>query len=268
VTSRGRGRTESSATTQLAAEIEWLEGRYLPDWALSMLPEPSPAERDIIERLRGILNDPRLVPVLRILEKHNSCPRWEPGRRTPTNARFRLGPHLRQVLTSVQGRGEMRQRLPVLDQPAAEVREHLQDVSAGCKRLAELIRKGPQPHVALAGETSTNEVLKIFLPTEVFEALDGSDRQVVAFAELLDKAAGWFEALAGHVPRAKENRHTGKGALRMRAAGFLVDVFKRTLGRPYHSHVGTIATIVSGIETSADFVKKVERRQSKPKEPG
>lgn len=130
---RERRDLKASAAKQLAAEIEWLEGRYLPDWALSRLPEPSPAERDIVERVRGILNDPRLVPVLRMLEKHNSCPRVEPGARTPSKARLLLGPHLRQVLASVQGRGEMRQKLPVLDQPAAEVRKHLQDASAGCR---------------------------------------------------------------------------------------------------------------------------------------
>ena len=67
--------------------------------------------------------------------------------------------------------------------------------------------------------------------------------------------------LGDHVRRAKQNRHTGAGALRMRAAEFLVGVFQKRLGHPYHGHVATIATVISRIPTDADFVKKVEARQ-------
>jgi len=228
-----------------------------------MLPEPSQAERQINERVQAILSDPRLAPFLRIIEQHNSRPRDVPGRRLPQKDHFLLGPHLRQVLVSVQARNEVHQKLPVLDLPAAKVREHLQNVAASCKDLAKLIRKGPQPHVALAGKTSTNTALKVFAPwTELFEASDDSERQVVAFPELMERAAGWFGALADHVLRASQNKHTGAGALRVRAAEFLPGVFRRTLDRPYHAHVATIATIVSGIETDADFVKKVEAQQT------
>jgi hypothetical protein len=96
----------------------------------------------------------------------------------------------------------------------------------------------------------------------LFEASDGSEHQIVAFTELIERTADWFGALADHVPRAKQFRHTGKGALRVRAAEFLVGVFRKRLGHPYHAHVATIATIVSGIETDADFVKKVDAQQS------
>jgi len=165
----------------------------------------------------------------------------------------------------VQARGQLRQRLPLLDQQAAEVRDHLLKVATDCEFLAKLIRKGPQPDVALAGKTSTNEVLKIFAPwTELFEASDDSERQVVPFADLVDRAASWFDALSGHVPRAKQNKHTSAGALRVRAAEFLVSVFRKKLGRPYRAHVATLATLVSGISTDADFVKKVEARQIEP----
>jgi hypothetical protein len=88
----------------MAAENDWLAGRHLPDTFLAMLPEPSPAERDINERVQEILSDQRLVPFLRILEQHNSHPRWEPGRRTLSKARFLLGPHLSHVFNSVQMR--------------------------------------------------------------------------------------------------------------------------------------------------------------------
>jgi predicted component of type VI protein secretion system len=206
-----------------------------------------------------------LAPLLRIVEQHNREPREMPGRRLPQKDNFLLGPHIFQVLVSLESRSEVRQRLPVLDQPAAEVRNHLQKVAADCKALAELMRKGPQPHVALAGETRAKEALKVFAPwTELFEA-DGSERQVIAFAGLLERGADWFDGLADHVPRASQNRHIGNGALRVRAAEFLPGVFRRRLDQPYHAHVATIATIVSGIETDADFVKKAEAQQHGPK---
>jgi hypothetical protein len=171
------------------------------------------------------------------------------------------------VLTSVQARNELRQRLPIFDEPAAEFRNHLQKVAADSKALAALIGKGPQPHVALAAATNANEALKVYLPwTELFEAADSFERQVVAFSELQERAGAWFDALADRVPRAPQNRHTGNGALRVRAAEFLPGVFRERLGRPYHAHVAIIATMVSGIETDAGFVKTVERRQKRTHE--
>lgn len=261
--SGGRAKANATPAEQFTAENDWLAGRHLPKSFRAMLPEPSQAEQEINERVGAILSEARLAPFLRIIEQHNSRPREVPGRRLPQTDHFLLGPHLRQVLLSVQARNEVRQRLPVLDQPAAEVRKHLQEVAADSKALAELIRKGPQPHIVLAGETNANEWAKAFAPwTELFEAADGSERQLVAFAELLERGARWFDALKDQVPRAKQNRHTGKGALRVRVAEFLPGVFRRRLGQPHHAHVATIATIVSGIETDADFVKKVEAQQS------
>jgi hypothetical protein len=143
------------------------------------------------------------------------------------------------------------------------VRAHLKEVSAKCRALAKLILTGPQPRVVLAGETNANAALGAFAPwIELLEASDGSERQVVPLTELMERAAAWFEARADHVTRAKHNRHTGAGALRVRTAEFLPGVFRKRLGHPYHAHVATIATIVSGIETNADFVKKVESQQT------
>ena len=271
MTSRGRGRTESSATTQLAAEIEFLTGR-LPGSFLAM-PELPLSFRDIPDRVEGILRHPDLVPFLSILERHNRSPKIIPGRRLPApGPHFLLAPHLFQVLMSVEDRRTLRVKLPAFDQPAAEVRMHLQTVSARCRSLANLIRKGPQPHVALAAESGLNEALRVLMPlTAVIEA-SGPERQVVPIAILLERGAAWFEALTQQVvPRSKQNRRPAAKASeayaderRSRAAEFLVGVFRRALGHPYHAHVATIATIVSGIETDADFVKKVEARQGKP----
>jgi hypothetical protein len=228
---------------------------------------PALVSPDLATQIEKILWHSDMAPLLKIIEQHNSQSREVPGRRLPRKDNFLLGPHLFQVLVSVQSRDELRQRLPVLDQPAAEVRNHLQKVAADCKALAALIRKGPQPHVVFAAATNANEALKVFVPwTELFEAADSSERQLVAFVELLERAGGWFDALADRARRAKQNRHTGNGARRMRAAEFLPGVFRRRLGQPYHDHVGTIATLVSRIETDADFVKKVETRQKRAHE--
>jgi hypothetical protein len=265
VQTRARRKQDASATAQLAVEIKWLAGR-LPGSFLRTPPQLSPAERKIVARVEEILQRPDLTPFLSILGLHNRTPQIPSGRRLAARgAPFLLGPHVFQVLASVQARNELRQKLPVLNQPAAEVREHLQKAAANCKYLAELVRKGPQPHLALAGKTSANAILGVFVPwTELFEASDDSERQLVAFAELLDRAADWFEALASHVPRAQQNRQTGAGALRVRAAEFLVGVFRRKLGRPYHAHVATLATLISGTPTDADFVKKIEARRIEP----
>jgi hypothetical protein len=255
--------TGISGDKQLAVEVKWLAGRHLPDSFLKRLPESSPVEQEINARVRETLGDPRLVPFLNILNQHNGRPRCEPGRRTPSKTPFLLGPHLFGILDSVRARKEIREKIPVLDQPAAEVRAHLKEVSAKCRALAKLIMRGPQPRVALAGETNTNAVLGVFASLiELFEASDGSERQVVPFTDLMKRAAAWFEARADDTQRAKQNRHTGAGALRIRTAEFLPGVFRKRLGHPYHAHVAIIATIVSGIDTNADFVKKVESQQT------
>jgi hypothetical protein len=39
-------------------------------------------------------------------------------------------------------------------------------------------------------------------------------------------------------------------------------VFRRRLGHAYHAQIAIIATVISGKETDADFVKKVEIRRT------
>jgi len=272
VKSDGQRKADDAAPAkQLVAENDWLNGRHLPAAYLAMLPEPSPVEQDISERVQAILNDPRLVPLLRILEAHNNRPRCEPERRTPSKNRFLLAPHLRAVLVSVQERNEVRRRLSALDQPAAEVRKHLQEVAADCKTLATLIRKGPQPQVALAPQSQANAALEVLTTWEEWFEASGPERQVVPFATLLERGADWFRALAGRALRAEQNRRPAATAayaiaadLRTCAAEFLPGVFRRMLGHQFHVHVATIAEVASGLATDEDFVKKVDRRRSKP----
>ena len=263
------GEADAAAERQLAAETEWLVKAARTEWVArtdgaGFDPVPALVRAELETRMKEILRHPELGPLLGIIEQHNSQPRELPGRRLPQKDNFLLGPHLFQVLVSVQSRNEVHQRLPVLDQPAAEVRNHLQKVATDCKALAALILKGPQPGIALAGSIGRNEFLRVFAAwAEVFEATDGLKYQEVMFADLLKRGADWFDGLAKHVPRAPQNRHTGNDALRARAAEFLPGVFRKRLGHPYHAHVATIATVISGLATDEDFVKKVDRRRSK-----
>jgi hypothetical protein len=152
VRSSGRRISSASALAQLAVEIDWLAASFHEK------PEIPSSFRDIAKRVEDVLRYPDLVPFLYILERHNHIPKIIPGRRLPApGPHFLLGPHVFQVLMSAESRRALRAKLPAFDQPAAEVRAHLQTVSTRCRRLANLIRKGPQPHVALAAESCLNE---------------------------------------------------------------------------------------------------------------
>jgi hypothetical protein len=259
-----KSRERSNAPThQLEAEVEWLISGA--GWA-------SP---DLARQTEEFLRHPDLAPILKIVEQHNSQPREVPGKQLPQKDNFLLGPHLLQVLMSVEGRSGMRQRYPVLDQPAANVRNDLQKIVADCNALAELVRKAPQPLIALAAESNANEVLKVlYRPTELFEATDGSERQIVLFSDLIRRAASWFEDDL-HVPRARQNRRPSataakaqKAEFRDRAVEWISSKFQERLGHPYDAHVATIAAVMSGLETTEDFVKKVRRRRAKASNSG
>jgi hypothetical protein len=138
VKSRVGRKPDASLTAQLEVEIEWLAGR-LPGSFLRSLPELSPAYREIVRRIEDILRHPDLVPFLNILERYNRSPKIIPGRRLPVQGpHFLLGPHVFQVLVSVEDQRALRAKLPAFDQPAAEVRAHLQTVSDRCRRSANL----------------------------------------------------------------------------------------------------------------------------------
>jgi hypothetical protein len=263
------GGADAGAERQLAAEIEWLDKAARIEWVASgdgtgFNPVPALVQPELRSRIKEILYRPELVRLLRIIEKHNSEPREVPDRRLPQKDNFLLGPHLFQALASVESQRELRQRLPMLNQPAAEVRNHLRKVAADCKALAVLVRRGPQPHVALAAGTSANEALRVFAPwTELFEAADDTERQIVAFSDLIGRAASWFDALAGHIPpRATQNRNTDPAMLRRRVAEVFLHLFTERLGDPYRTHVAAITTIVSGTETHTDFVRQMEAQQT------
>src|SRR5215813_4939770 len=95
------------ASSQLAAEIEWLK--------LLVKYSNSAQWISVVHQVEKALQCAELAKFLTVLEKHNST------RKTP----FLLGPHLFQVIGSVEDRGTIRTKLPVLNRPPAEVRAHL-----------------------------------------------------------------------------------------------------------------------------------------------
>ena len=248
----------AGGSSQLAAEIEWLR-----QWKL--LAERSsrrPPERwnSIVHQVEKVLHRPELAKFLTVLERHNST------RKT----RFLLGPHLFQVIGSVEDRRAFRAKMPVMNRPPAEVRAHFQEGSAKSKALARLLRKGPQPGVALAARNQDWEAFKAFAPL-IQSSKDCAEN--VPLAQLLDRAAASLDSMAHQISRAKSHRQPVKNAsaptqqeMRSRAS-FLAEVFRRALNHPYHSHVAVIATLLSGINTNADYVKKCERREPRDKTP-
>src|SRR5262249_14876565 len=86
------------------------------------------------------------------------------------------------------------------------------------------------------------------------ETVTSLDRLMDRVKELFDLAAQGIGRSPQHVRSAREEE------LRLRAVSVLVATFRQQLGHAFHFHVATIAEILSGIPTDADYVKKVERR--------
>src|SRR5262249_13490769 len=207
----------AGGSSQLAAEIEWLRQWKLLAERSNRRPR---AEQwnSVVRQVEKVLQRPELAKFLIVLEKHNSA------RKTP----FLLGPHLFQVVGSVEDRRATRTRMPVLNRPPAEVRAHSQEGSAKSKALARLLRKGPQPGVALAARNQDWEAFKAFAPL-IQSSKDCAEN--VPLARLLDDAAASLDSIAHKISRAKSHRQPvkyGSAArqqeLRLRAASFLAEV--------------------------------------------
>ncbi len=48
--------------------------------------------------------------------------------------------------------------------------------------------------------------------------------------------------------------------MRSHAATVLLKVFYKKLNRAYHGHIAAVAALLSGLHTSADYVKKIDLR--------
>jgi hypothetical protein len=207
---------------QLSAELQWLRGETEGSFLAVQAPERWLRSA---KRAKEIVQKPELADFLNLLEWHNA------DARRP----FLLGPYLVQVFLSSDERSETLERMPFLDQPRAAIRDDLRERAAKCKELAELLRKGP--HVV-----STNPCYW-----------------------WLNQAAEEYRDLAERV-HSTQHRKSGKNAkaqaLRSRTASVLVAAFRQNLKRPYHGYVASLAEIISGIATDADYVKKIERSAS------
>ena len=147
---RGGARLEYN---QLAAERQWLRGE-LPGSFL----HPPHAWTKITERVEHALSRPELASFLSLLEKRNRSflehnRDQAPATRDRSSVPFLLGPHLFNVIHSIEARQEYLAQMPAIAGPPAEVRAHLREASAKSKALAHLLRQGPQPTVMLTEPT-------------------------------------------------------------------------------------------------------------------
>jgi hypothetical protein len=265
---------------QLASEMEWIRGEQ-PGSMLAMRGKVSPPEAwvHIAKQVEPVLKHDRAARLLAILGEHNAKIQAKYAAKTASHARrdapyrqpppFLLAPHLFHIIHSIQARSDVRNIMPVLDQPPAQIRDHLSALSTKAKRLAKMLRKGPQPRVALAKIRRVDDAIGMFLPSPVIHS-DRKSAVILTLDQLLDKAAASLSSIAMQVTRAEEHRRPAKSATnaqkeekRSRASIVLVHAFRKHLGQPYHDHIAKIAGLLSDIPTDSDYVKKVAKRSGK-----
>ena len=244
---------KARAFDQLAAEKRWLRGQRVRrgDW------RPPRQRIDIGKQVERILTCPELWKVIRALEGHNS------DRSTP----LLLAPHLFSIINSGEARRAIRQAMPVLGRAPAELRTHFQNASAKAKSLARLVRRGPQPLVALAVRDKEGDALfALFQPFPIIQSPNKREDTIPLDRLLSDAAAAFDEVSRKISPTWQHRKSTSKAKdaerleLTRLAASRLVTVFRTRLKHPYHSHVATIVTALTGITTDADYVKKIDKR--------
>jgi hypothetical protein len=212
---------------------------------------------DIAERIEKVLALPKLRKVLCVLEGHNS------DRSTP----FLLAPQLFGIIHSVEGRKANLQAMPVLGRPPAELRRHFQDASAKARALARLVQKGPRPFVALAAHDEASEAFALLQSCPMIQS-PNKRNVAVPLDWLLNDAAAALDEVARKICRTGHHRkpiskakHAERLELKRLAVSRLVTAFRDKLNRPYHSHIATIVTVLTGIDTDTDYVKKIEKRR-------
>ena len=233
----------TSASNQLDAEMQWLATRK------NIYPM-------VVQRVEAVLRCPELAMALGVLEKCNRT------RERP----FLLGLHIFQVVHSVDERERSIKGMPILERRPAEIRAHFQTTSKKSRILAKQLRIGPQPKIALSGSQRAFDFEEIF----AFGIIEAPKEETayIPLSDLLDRAATLLDLIAKrrvmpadqHRRPAKDRDEAKRRDLRRRAMRFLTNAFREALGHPYHEHVAAIATVLSGIETSSDDVKKVDRR--------
>jgi hypothetical protein len=249
---------------QLDAEMEWLHGKS------SLLgrrgsEQPSGELRVIVQRVDKILRHSKLANFLRYLEKRN-IDRLERSRNR-REAPLLLGPQLFHIFHSVEARQESVKRWPALDRPPAELRAHFEKASIKAKALARLLRKAPQPTVTLAASDKVGRAAGLFQGFPTIRS-PTSSRTTIPLDTLLDRAAAQIDLVVLTIGRARRHKQPAgspsaerQKELRLSAASFLVQTFDTHLGRPHFNEVALITSLVSSIETDAEYVKAVEGRR-------
>jgi hypothetical protein len=251
----------ADTSKQLALEIRWLHDEMLRSEQLEY-------RARIAKRVEKVLQDTKIAKFLTVLERHN---KEQHNKRQKNKLRnkspFLLGPYLFHVFASVEERGALRAKMPVLDRHTAEVRAHLQHISSKCKALADMLRKEPQPLVALAARSYRWDAPTLLIPLPTIQSPSRS-ATIKSLDWVLNSAATSFDSAARTIRRAKRHRQSAKKSsgnpeIRRLTASVLVKAFRKGLECPYHTHVAEIAELLSGIETDADYVKKVEKRSAR-----
>jgi hypothetical protein len=259
----------ADTSDQRKKELEWLSG----DTEASLLSKklrPTARLIDIAKRLKRIIKNHALDATLDLLDEHNrDQERIKNEEQSRNKSSLLLSPYLFHVMKTVEDRWDVFAKMPALDRPAGEVRDHFDEASTKCKELADLLRRGPALFVALAEHRDGWE--------EVFESLGSSFLQspdkspaIVTFDRLLDHAASSHARLARRVARAKHHRRPAKKKaeakneeLRSLIAREIEGIFRSFLGKPYYAQVAVVATLLSGLETDPGYVKKIAERSRK-----
>jgi hypothetical protein len=250
----------ADASDQLASELKYIRGESDASMLSQRLRTPT-RWLSFAERVERILENPELAGTLAILGAYNK----NPNQFGP----LLLSERLFHLIKKVEDRSDVLAKMPALDRPAAQVRAHFGEASIKCKELADLLRQGPLPFVAI-GEH--REGWQDGFESMGFPFLQCPDNSsgIVTFDHLLDSASSSYARLACRIPRAKQHRRPAKKKskakkeeLRSLASQEISELFRLFVGSPYYEHVAIIAKLLSGLDTNADYVKKVAKRSSK-----
>ena len=231
----------TGAPNQLDAEMQWLAAR-------------KNSYSTVAQQVEAVLRCSKLAIVLGVLEKGNRT------RERP----FLLSVHLFQIVHSVEERGRSIKEMPVLRSPPSGGTRPLSSGFQESRVLAKQLRKGPQPKIALAARIHPAHEFPLFAP--VIRARE-TETEYVPLSDLLNRAAKSLDFIAKsvvpadqHRRRAKDRDEATRRELRTRAMRIPHERVRGALGRPHHEQVAAIAAVLSGIETSTEDVKKVDRR--------
>src|SRR5262249_39248676 len=153
------------------------------------------------------------------LEEHN---RKQSKRASP----FLLGPHLFHIIRSEAERKSTLSKIPILQRRPWELRANFQAASAKAKSLARLVRRGPQPFIALAARDDAREAFSLSPPFQTIQSPNELEA-IVPLDRVLDEAAASLDLLAKNI-----SRPSARGSDQSEAAGFLANTFRKALKKP------------------------------------